>query len=1113
MRPVESLASTLPSIMAVTFTVKATDEMKSRIVENLAALSSAKDITDPDVLKKIDYLEDFEKEFHATKDEIADVARHALRILLLHYSDFRVSTIDTFFQSILHTFAYEVNLDDTFNLEIDSNYVATMGLNATLDTLAAARSNSSDLLYWIKQLMTDMAGGNNWNLFQRNEKEGSLYSTLIDRTSELEKEKFKMIRDDVEEYFDTLPRSFRDIVKDFDDANISDWKAIHDRRRIVAQKFCEAMSDMDLQLTDMYGGKSKASYIENALRDFDPFNPHIKHWELSGEPGCSLKGDVQTAIKQGKNRVVRSLDNPLVAEADRLLMEFNSLGSQLADMEPQMKLWKAYRQMLPYLRVVIEISRLKREYLEATNSFEISDTNSILKRIIGDNETPFIYERMGNIIRHFLIDEFQDTSRMQWDNFYPLLKESVDNYNDNLIIGDAKQSIYRFRNADSSLITSEVERRFTDRVITSAEDYIKDPAQENTNYRSMVNIVDFNNRLFSTLTSGDRPWSAFLKGTGPVYADCRQAVPDKVREMGLGYAEFNFYPSLSDKEKEGFEEVDGISLAQPGLRNLPELILSLKKRGYELKDIGILVRKNKEGKAVVQVLSDHNSQHPEDAIQMISDESLLLKNSAAVRLILYALELAAKGPGNKVKKNDILSEPVKGEELYELLNSLQSMALPSVVEAVVSKFLPRPAPSDIPFIAAFQDAVLDYVSSHSSDIGSFLKWWDKKAESLSISSPEDSDGVRILTVHKAKGLEYRCVIMPMLSYNFRPSSRQKEWSWVRPSHTLKAFDTLPPYIPVENTSSLEGTVHEDIYRDFLAANALDILNSVYVAFTRAEDELYVFGELNKKQADSRVPHILSEMMAEMDDVAKEPFRYNIGNREEAAEEEGPEGEEKIDGKSGGTFSYGRPLTEVEIESQKSKEREKSKARIQKTILSMPDYKTYFGNELLQIKEDKTTPGMVSKEDEEAESEDLDPRSEGNRKHLLLEMIKTEDDLDKALRKMLVMGKITAKESDVWREMMRDALASVREKGWFDPANRVLNERTIIQYREANRRPDRVVVRPDGTAVIIDYKFGVSRTKDVEQVRGYRAALLQSGLFPAVEAYLWYVSEGKIVEVE
>lgn len=1127
LRPLRTLSSALPSIMAVTFTVKATDEMKSRIVEKLAALASASSISDPGILAKIDYLEDFKKEFKADKDAIAESARGALRVLLLNYSDFKVSTIDSFFQSILHTFAYEVNLDDTFNLEIDSEYVASMGLNAALDAIAAAQEGDEELLHWFRELMNDSSGTNQWNIFQRRDTSRSLYSQLIKNSNELEKEQFKTIRRELEDYFESLPdiedspvkgnenATFVDVVKAFDTANINEWKELHERRGEVARKFEDAINSIGYPLDGMcqsYG----ASYLRGSMEEFDPYKPYDKYFKkLSKKAGFSLSKATQDHIKSGANPTgITSVNDPRIAYLDSILEEWNDLSVRFNELIPKIKLWRLYRDMLPLLRIVMEVSRLKREYLEATNSLAISDTNSILKTIIGEEDTPFIYERMGSRINHYLIDEFQDTSRMQWDNFYPLLKESVDQGYDDLIIGDAKQSIYRFRNADYSLISKGVERQFEGQIILSADDVVKDPARENTNYRSMVNIVDFNNKLFSALTEEGHYWSETMESLRDIYSDCVQAVPDKIREKGLGYVEINLYPALKGEEKEGEDKVGYVSLANPGFKNLPRLILSLKERGYDFRDIGILARSNDEGNGVVRVISEHNSANPSHPIPMISEESLLLKNSSAVRLILYALEIGAKGPRNVIPDNPVLKEPVDEGEVYKLLNSLQSMALPSVVEAVISRFIPRDHP-DLAYIAAFQDAVLDYSSNHSSDIGSFLRWWDKKAGSLAIATPEESDGVRILTVHKSKGLQYRCVIMPYLKYSFEPSgSQNKEWRWVRPDASLAGTSLLPPFIPLDASKNLKGTPHEKVYDEFCRDVALDALNGIYVGFTRAIDELYVFADLKNRNGHVWAPNIIGDIVRNMKGVDLEPYHYKEsitdGDEEKSVSESTldivEEGEEESVGE---TLKFGRPLTSEEIDEQKIKDQ----ARNRREVEDLDFYESNFQNDLLQVKDAQTTVGMLAEEDEEADSEETDPRSEGNRKHQLLEWVVEESDLEKALRRMLVRGMITLKEADIWRIQLEEALVSVREYGWFDASNRVLNERNIIQYRHTNRRPDRVVVRPDGSAVVIDYKFGDERKEHYKQISGYRTALLESGQFTGVDAYLWYVTEGKVKKIE
>lgn len=1101
-----SMYGILPSIMAVTFTNKATDEMKQRIVDKLSALSKAGFLTDPKKLKKIDYMVDFMKEFHATPGEVAEAAGNALKVLLLNFSDFKVSTIDAFFQTVLHTFAFEVNLDSAFNLEIDSEYIARVGLDAALDLIAAGRYGDGDAIKWIRELISNKKDTNAWNLYQRNDHGSNIYSSIIKKAQELGKESFKENREKLENYFYHSGINFWDAVKNFEEANSDPWKKVHERRREAAERVVRAFEAVGMTVENDIMGR-KSTPILSSQAEFDINNPYIytTETEIGENSGWSVKGTSKKPATKTKPGYLKGndsklgtiyLDDPRVKEMDSALEEWVLANSAFNELTGDITLYKLFRKEFAELAVIMEINRRKKEYLESTNTFELADTNSMLRSIINKDDAPFIYERMGSVLRHFLIDEFQDTSRMQWDNFLPLLKNSESEKNDNLIIGDPKQSIYRFRNADYKLISEDVEKEFGGSITLHASDEEKTHEQENTNFRSALRIVQFNNTLFKTLAEAGHPWSKYFDSIRKIYGDCVQSVPVDVMKANLGYVMVDYYPSPGKDETDGVEDDDKL-LLEPGFVELPERIWELHERGYKFSEIGILVRAKKHGKAAVKRIMQYSEENPKRAIRVISEESLLVSSCPSVHLIIHALELAAKGKSGR-EEPSILEDPVKEEDLFGMLHSLTAMALPSVVEAIIQRFITDEdvRKKDAAYLAAFQDAVLDYSASHPSDIGTFLKWWERKSDSLTINSPEESDGVRILTVHKSKGLQYRCVIMPLLDYNFRPHNKMDEWRWVALDSRFKQRDFLPEILPLTMKKELEGTPYEDLYKQFLDEVALDSLNALYVAFTRAENELYVYAKMGSMEsyASGHIVDILTDEEIAGDDKLLITEKPKV---------------EVVDEKTGReVITYGTPLTPGEVE-----ETRKKNSRQDVREESIGAYHVSDKLSEMLYKEGDTGNGVQAEIDGVADDEDADPRSDGNRKHQIMEMVTVEDDLPKALRNMYVRGRISLKEMEVWGEILRDALGNVRDYGWFEPANRVLNERSVLYRMEKGvKRPDRIVVKPDGSAVVVDYKFGAEhRSEHRKQVKEYVDLLARTCQFTHVKGYLWYVGD-KVEEV-
>ena len=1093
----------LKGIMAVTFTVKATAEMKQRIVEKLAALAAADEAT-PAQYSGIHYLEEFMDEFRVSANEIALLAREALRNLLLHYSDFRVQTIDSFFQSILHTFAYEASLDENFNMELDTDYVAAVGFDAALDAISATKkqpSQNRETLHWLSAMMKKEQNSNRWNVFARGENKNSLYSRLIRETKNLEKEEFQQKREQLDDYFSHLDRPFSEMVAEVDEANLAPWKVLHEERKLAAEALRQELGRAGLDIEEV--GNRYPSRVKASLEEFDEEKVLPKKTakiksplkDLKYEPGESLKsGSKNAAFKAAKAR------NPELGAAtldaiDSAYREWHEKENAMVDAQQQRLghyiTWREYKRMLPQLMVVLEIARKKKEYLETTNTIEISDTAHILSRIIGNDDAPFVYERMGTQLNHYLIDEFQDTSRMQWNNLRPLLDESMSREETNLIIGDAKQSIYRFRNADYRLITQEVENHFPHGVVPYTSDTApKDNCLENVNYRSNRRVIEFNNYIFGNIAGNEELFSDTIRD---IYGGARQGMPRKTEEESLGYAWVLLYPEPDDQTREGSEEIDHISLAEPGFRDLPARILELMARGYAQREIGILVRKHSQGQAAVRAISLHNAAHPENTIDVISEEDLLVASALSVRLAVHALELMVQGVRSKVPDNDVLDEPIDESRLFALLNSLQSMALPSVVEAVLDEFVPRERRDrDAPFIAAFQDAVLDYCAGHTSDVGSFLKWWKRKAKSLSITSPEESDGVRIQTIHKAKGLEYPCVIVPKADLSYVPSSLLKEWKWIVPSETVEKSSLLPPYLPVETTQALAETAHLPLWNSYCEEVALDELNKLYVTFTRAGNELYVYAPV-KKKPEATTAGLLADLLTS-DRCA--PLRD--GELSQPVEvEELPED-------AGTEIRYGSPLTPEQVAARKKEEITFAEV--------LKDYPVSHTSKLVRFEDGNKLLQKPVNLGEMGDDEELDPRAEGTLKHRVMQMVETPSDLHKALREMSVGGLVSQKQVEEWGRELSEAIERESPRRWFAEDVRVLNERTLLRKGEKYHRPDRVVVTPEGKAVVIDYKFGERRNKHREQVKDYADRLAATGRFRRVEAFLWYVSQNKVEQV-
>ena len=865
LRSDREIEETLSRILAITFTNKATNEMKQRIVSKLAALSSAASMPlTSEILKKTDYLEDFQKLFGEDYKKIGEKCRCALKIILNNYSGFHISTIDSFFQEILRTFAYEVNLNDAYELEIDSDFISASALDSTLNDFERKGDPNRNVKFWMKIIMNQEAKkSQNWNVFAKSER--SVYSQIKKALKELDSEEYKIYKDDLLSFFDA-----EDSSEKVQRLYLQLKNNASEERRGALNKILNLQREL-------------VSEIEYGTVDESGFNryflPHLSKIEKM-KPDEDVPFQFNGIIKDGSvfKKAFRTLSS---LAFDEKAMKMYGLLSDWNDplKFPNYTAWRIYGELLPYFGIILEVSKRQYEILAEENLIKLSDTSELLKKIIGDDDVPFIYERIGSYVENYLIDEFQDTSRMQWDVIKPLIGESEAQRHESLIIGDPKQSIYRFRNADHKLILTDVPDAFPDHLASGLT------KEENTNHRSLRHIVEFNNFFFLVL-SGIIGGLSREKGNSYAFADLYSNVVQYPKSrFNEGFVEINFFekPSetetsaevSSDDEENGAWDWYDNKMAKEIGRQITELI----KRGYLQKEIGILVAKNSQGQKVIEALMRYNDKlTPEDTpIRFVSEESLLLSSSPAVELIVSIFEKIVAGgmsrpkeetqeePENKKSINwnriksdfqiyalthpehdgakcllDFLKTGNNYDLLYRLVEESEIPTLTSMIENIAGNLMtPEMRDSQAIFIAALQDAVSENANLFGNDVASFLEWWNLKGKKMSVSSPEDTDAVQVMTIHKSKGLEFKCVLIPYASDNFLPRGKAREWRWVKPELPFQNND-IPPCLPVKTSSVLEGTWHQDIYRNYLDQVMTDLLNMYYVAFTRARNELYVY---------------------------------------------------------------------------------------------------------------------------------------------------------------------------------------------------------------------------------------------------------------------------------
>ena len=955
------------SILAVTFTNKATGEMKQRVLEELHRIASG---------EKSPFIADL-----AGSGRFADMAsagstpeavekavrRHAsalLSAILNDYSLFNISTIDRFFQQVLRAFAIETGHFSSYNVEINDESILAMAV----DELMGSIDDNEELLQWLIDLSVEaVENGRDWNSVPQ----------LLRLGSELFKEPFKLAvrgsgvelagRTSIAECSDTMRR----IVQDF-----------REESRRMAEKAAAIMGRYDLSADDFKGGSRSFMNYFDKLRSgrFEaPSATFVSMAEEEPARWCASSAqtrasDIASAYHAGLAELVRRASDP-----DRLTKYFTALE---------------ILRNLSVAGILSDIEAQVRDHCRRNNLVLLSDTPRFLSDIIDGSDTPFIYERVGSRLDNYLLDEFQDTSRMQWDNFEPLLRDSVDAGSPCLIVGDVKQSIYRWRGSDWRLLDTEIASRFDPRKVhTDTLAY---------NWRSSAEVVSFNNSFFGSVgtLTGDEL-------IGRIYSDAVQRIPEG-SSRPAGHIKVTFTEGTgSDMWEESY------------LQRILEAVRTLLEHGYRPGDIAFLVRTRAEGAAISDLLIANG-------YNIMTEDSLRLSSSAAVRRTV-----------------DCLKETTGGESLYNICEDLLR-SRPDGQEDGGSAF-----------VNAFLDCVLEYIGSEGSDITGFLRWWETEGADRSISAPEGRDALRVITIHKSKGLEFKAVIVPFLQIPFAPKGNSAKYIWCGSS--VPPFDMLPVY-PLECRSSLEQTVFADDYLREKRYSAVDAVNVAYVAFTRAVQELIVFALVRHSKnglAPTSVSHILcTHLQGQIEDGV-----YELG--------EWTSPEYKKDGKRGVAGEEMLRVPSVPIGDR---------------------LKLSFRGDEFFTRDSRRTRGIVL--------------------HEILSKVETASDLEDAVYGAVSSGILPANEGPQVLEQLSEMLRSVSDRHWFDGTYLLMNEATVIAPGGDSYRPDRMMFSPDGqTAVVVDYKFGRRRDGQYRsQVRGYMSLLGQMG-YREVKGWLWYGEDG------
>ncbi|OFY46657.1 MAG: hypothetical protein A2Z69_00730 [Bacteroidetes bacterium RBG_13_44_24] len=1034
-------------ILAVTFTNKATAEMKNRILDHLHLLSNG---------GSSEYLAELITETGRSEEYIRKEAGEILFSILHDFSRFYVSTIDAFFQKILRAFTREAGLHSGFNIELDHSLI----LSTAVDEMIASSSSDPRIRNWLtRYVMANIEEEKTWNL----------KGDIMKLAEELFREKFRILSD-----AERTRLEDKDFLLDYI-KKISALRASTEKETIRLGRKCEKIFNDHGLTDDMFfqKGKGVPGFIRS-LTEGSVIKPgsHVlkiledpPRWS-TGKPSQQLLDAISSGLDDALKEAISSCDRNYIPykSAEAVLSNIYALG------------------------ILSDVLKRVHEVASSENSFLLSEAGEVLSLITRGDQTPFIYEKIGNIFANYMIDEFQDTSWRQWNNFDPLINESMGRGFDNLVVGDIKQSIYRWRNSDWQILAGMKDN------LVDGERFLSKPLL--TNYRSRSNIIRFNNSLFSVIpVQTDESFSEDSSSSGfrKLYSE---AVQDDPGRRSGGYVRLEFI----DDEREDKNDRKSAVIRRwedIALEKLPELLESVQDKGYKASDIGIIVREGKDGEAVVRRMIEYAGTCVQEKksrynYNTVSNDSLSLSSSHALSFIVSALKtlddpvdmisraemvrfyLLATGNENPEQAplfHDLLkdgSDSCFPDGLNEFMERTRRLTLFEATENIIGFFNLGHCSWNVAYLDTFQDLVLGFSGSKGTDFKSFLEWWETTGQSKSVVLPAGQDAVRVFTIHKSKGLEFRIVILPFISWNLDHKPSHYPVLWIKPD--TAPFNELG-IVPVKYGKQLLETVFSDDYNSERYSVFIDNINLLYVAMTRAMDAIWGFAPAAPSGSEA-IAAALRNALSSGENPAGESgivlnsYFNNDENVFELGEIPGNR-EEYNDVKEIISGSY--------------------------AVNKKPDslrLKLHAENYFSAGKKEKISYGKLM--------------------HSVFESIDTSEDISSAVRSLVLEGAVSSSEAVLLEDKLKILISELPASDWFSPGIRVLKEAEILTPSGHARRPDRIIIK-DGKAIIIDFKFGEENNHYAHQMKQYRKLLEDMG-YRDIEAYLWYVDKNRIVTV-
>ncbi len=1100
-------------VLAVTFTNKATGEMKDRILEKLYGLSRGLDA---------DFLKDVKKITDLSEQEIQRKSTEMLCYIMNDFDHFRVETIDSFFQSLLTNLAFELGLTRGFKVDLDDKRVISIAVERILRRIDQEEKNG--LRRIVKEsLIRSLEDGKSWdiakdlkafagkNLFKseyvNNEKNITdlLNNGGLRKIKESIFKSWSVLKEEKEKALQFVEQWANDAEGD------SSWKSVS-----TVKKFCGYVRGKK-------GSLSNA--VKKAAEDKDA---------LLKNPGCDVALDVKAQqVSDYLEKLVDFYDN-----GERYGRPYNTCQLAVENLDT-----------LAFMGAISE--EINHIVLEE-NTTLLAKTPLLFKNLVKDDiDQSFVFERAGTTFKHIMIDEFQDTSRVQWNNFEHLVNESTAQGEESLVVGDIKQSIYRWRGGDWNILYGFKK----DEKNTSVENLY-------TNYRSKPIVVRFNNVFFTKaayiLDQKENSWSVpanwlnekdgyFVKADNSgkkvdekniefcnLYNDTTQHIKpqyDKPEFINSGYVRLQtFEKSITDEEimAEVFDKV--VELKQ--------------KYNLAFDKMKMLVRTNNEGVKLIDYFAKRCEEEGVD-IKLTSNEAYLFNASPALNALIFAMkrllapqddlqrelferyynllcEKAGKQAFFEDVKNDVEAllqdnealDEIKRSPLYDLVMTMvQKLRLHDLLVKIDDKGKAKDGLGQSAYLFSFLDKVVDYLNDNSSDLKEFLDYWDETLSSQSITS-NSNDAIEILTIHKAKGLAGHTVLIPFADFSFVKNGRDG-MIWCNPKDMsddseVKAQLSNLGLIPIKTASStkVKNSDFKCFYDEELKQMIIDGLNTLYVAFTRAKENMFIWSKEPSKNSTEPNAFMLINKFIDDCQVPVEGSEKNrvveFGQLEYCANEEKKEGKEK---RIVNPFSEDLNPQKVDVMIE------------QNNLLDLQFCQSKkAANFLFEAKD----PNDIS-EEEKKQAQQNHYIETGVLMHQMMSLINRAEDVDRAYQQMVYDGLIAEGDSQflfLKRKLKEQIATDKMVKSWFDGTYENFNEKTILlevkedsskaKIERKTKRADRVMVSKD-KAIVVDYKFGNHDEAYNVQVQEYME-IVEKLLGLPTEGYLWYVYTNEVFPV-